>query len=350
MISRAILCKGIYELWGSGANYGEVHACVQRDTSEHWPKYRHTSFKFCFDSFQGSKSTAEQRNIVNSFSYLDFKGAIVMKGAAEKFTIFEEYEHKARFPHAIFFGRLVGHGARSAITTYSLKKRHYLSTTSMDSELALIGANLALAATGKLVYDPFIGTGGLPLACAHFGAMAWGSDIDPRAVRGKDGLSVSTSFQQYNLASRSLGSFIGDLTHSPLRVSAHGLLDVIICDPPYGVREGLKVLGSRDDSDKEVRWIDGKPAHLYVFVELDLVGTFAKILDRKDDYIPPKKPYSFDAMLVDIMDFAACMLIENGRLSFWMPTANDEDQELGVPTHPALELVSNCVQPFNKCG
>ncbi len=54
-------------------------------------------------------------------------------------------------------------------------------------------------------------------------------------------------------------------------------------------------------------------------------------------------------MLDDILDFAARTLVENARLSLWMPTANDEEQELEIPRHVALELVSTCVQPFNKC-
>lgn len=70
---------------------------------------------------------------------------------------------------------------------------------------------------------------------------------------------------------------------------------------------------------------------------------------RSGGYIPPKKPYSFLAMLDDILQFATDMLVDNGRLSFWMPTANDNDQEIAVPTHPSLVIVSMCVQPFNKC-
>ena len=31
-----------------------------------------------------------------------------------------------------------------------------------------------------------------------------------------------------------------------------------------------------------------------------------------------------------------------------MPSANDEDQTLAIPKHPRLDLVSSCVQPFNK--
>jgi tRNA (guanine10-N2)-methyltransferase len=31
-----------------------------------------------------------------------------------------------------------------------------------------------------------------------------------------------------------------------------------------------------------------------------------------------------------------------------MPTANDEEQEIPVPTHPYMEVVVVCTQPFNK--
>ena len=54
-------------------------------------------------------------------------------------------------------------------------------------------------------------------------------------------------------------------------------------------------------------------------------------------------------MLDDILGFAALHLVDNGRLSLWMPTANDEEVELDIPTHYCLEIVSVCVQPFNKC-
>lgn len=70
---------------------------------------------------------------------------------------------------------------------------------------------------------------------------------------------------------------------------------------------------------------------------------------RSKSYIPPKKPYSFLVMLDDILQFSMDMLVDNGRLSFWMPTANDNDQEIAVPTHPGMEMVSLCVQPFHRC-
>ena len=54
-------------------------------------------------------------------------------------------------------------------------------------------------------------------------------------------------------------------------------------------------------------------------------------------------------MLDDILEVGALHLVDNGRLSLWMPTANDQEVELEIPTHQCLELVSVCVQPFNKC-
>lgn len=54
-------------------------------------------------------------------------------------------------------------------------------------------------------------------------------------------------------------------------------------------------------------------------------------------------------MLDDILEFATEMLVDEGRISMWMPTANDQDEEFGIPSHPYLQLVSVCVQPFNKC-
>ena len=292
------------------------------------------------DSYRGARTPPEQHSIIESFSYMAFEGPIQMKDPTLSLRIFEDYDLKAASPKFLYLGRFVAASGRHAKTTYDLKKRHYISTTSMDAELALITANIALAAPGKLFYDPFMGTGGFPIACAHFGAVVCGSDIDGRSIRGTGGsarkgqtgkMDVRGNFTQYGLEARYLGAFISDLTNTPLRLSNQegGYLDGIVCDPPYGIREGLKVLGPREKYDD---------------ANLALHADRAK----QPGYIPPKRPYSFTAILDDILAFAVSTLVENGRLSMWMPTANDEDIELVIPTHPCLEIVSVCVQPFNK--
>lgn len=71
----------------------------------------------------------------------------------------------------IFFAREIGGADRKLLPTYQLKSRNYLGPTAMDAEIAFLMANQALATPGKLVYDPFVGTGSILVAAAHFGAM-----------------------------------------------------------------------------------------------------------------------------------------------------------------------------------
>ena len=269
-----------------------------------------------------------------------------------------------RSPVRLFLGRLLASSARSAlILKHSLKTRPYISTTSMDATLALITANLARARPGTLVYDPFVGTGGFLVAAAEFGASVWGSDIDGRSFRGtkaspgqkigkgcSDG--IEKNFSAYDLQDKFLDCFIGDVTNSPLRDSlttdsgaCQGFLDAIICDPPYGVREGLKVLGNKEyRPDRAGLMIDGVLAHT-------LPG-----------YVAPKRQYSFERMLDNILVFAANVLVIGGRLAFWAPHVNEDDKDEDdentaepeastipkIPVHPQLELVECSVQGFRN--
>lgn len=182
-----------------------------------------------------------------------------MKNAEHEFVIFEDFEQYAPEPRMIYFVRFISMGGRNAIVRFDLKKRRYINTTSMDSELALLTANMAQAGPGKLFYDPFVGTGSFPIACGYFGAVSIGSDIDGRVVRGKANNNISTSFAQYDIKSRWLDGFVSDLTHTPLRLNR--ILDGIVCDPPYGIREGIKVLGRKEGLKNEEVFIDGVAAH-----------------------------------------------------------------------------------------
>jgi tRNA (guanine10-N2)-methyltransferase len=309
-----MLTGAVYELWGIGNSYDECHADVKKRSQHLWAQYKETaSFSFQIDSFQAKRTNDEKRNIVESFSYMAFEGPIRLKNPDLPMVVLEEYDLEAKDPKRVALGRLLGESGRTAMNKYDLKKRKYISTTSMDSQLALITANMALASPGKIFYDPFTGTGSFPIAC-----------------RGKPERNVMSNFVQYGLVPQYLDMFVSDLTNTPIRKTRW--LDGIVCDPPYGVREGLRVLGStREDLQKEVLLRSGVPAHL------------------APGYIPPKKAYSFDAMMDDILDFGYTHMVDNGRLSMWMPVANDEDMEIPIPSHPAMELVAMSVQQFNKC-
>ncbi|KAJ8101557.1 S-adenosyl-L-methionine-dependent methyltransferase [Lipomyces tetrasporus] len=338
LIRRSILVRSIFEVWGRGNPLERLHEDVKRRTSHLWPRYKDVSFKFDVISYRGSRTKEEQREIIESFSFLDFEGPIRMRNPEEVFTIIEEYNaasvpiNDPRVLKDICFGRFIRDGQRDIIDKYDLKKRKYIGTTSFDAELALISSNIGLAAPGKLVYDPFAGTGSFLVAASHFGAMAFGSDIDGRQIRGTPNSNIVTNYNQYNVKSQFLDTFVCDFTHNPIRPSFR--LDVIICDPPYGVREGLKVLGSRNTE----RYADRLPTRL----------ENGDLSHLQLDYIPPKKPYHFDALLDDLLFFAADHLVDNGRLCCWMPTANEDYGERDIPMHPNLKLISNCVQEFNK--
>lgn len=215
-----------------------------------------------------------KREIIQSFDYMGFEGPIRLKNPDEQFIVMEEYvgdvetaaigtEHVSE-PRRIYLGRFLGSSARDVVKMYDLKKRQYISTTSMDAELSLVTANMALAAPGKVFFDPFVGTGSFLVAASHFGALTMGADIDPRSFRGKDderkaGKSLTENFKQYGISSKFLDAFTSDITNTPLRNCQ--ILDGIVCDPPYGVREGLRVLGTRDGKFKEPVIIDGVYAH-----------------------------------------------------------------------------------------
>lgn len=375
--SRAILSKGIYEIWGQGRDYDELHIDVKQRSQHLWEMFRHASFKFSFDSYGSTKDPDQQRMIINSFRYLDFRGRIQMKDPEFELSVFEEWLPLASASDGqtidsvagtslrrVFFGRKIGDSRRWLREKHDLKRRPYISTTSMDAELALLTVNMALASPGKIFLDPFVGTGGFMVAAAELGAVVLGSDIDGRSFRGKGtGLDkgVGANFQKYGLAHLFGDCMTSDLTNTPFRNSANSRssqgdrwLDGIVSDPPYGVREGLKVLGTktrpsvvaaanangqeidsaeRSTTVKEI-FVDGIPAH------------------KLPGYIAPKRPYSFTRMLDDILDFAARTLVDGGRLAFWMPSANEnefgEEVATVIPAHRHLRLEHECIQRFNK--
>lgn len=105
------------------------------------------------------------------------QGRVNLKNPDHKFWLIEtdDYGVNNGLPpvaeRRIFFGREIGAADRKLIPTYQLKSRNYLGPTAMDAEVAFLMANQALVEPEKLVYDPFVGTGSILVAAAHFGAM-----------------------------------------------------------------------------------------------------------------------------------------------------------------------------------
>lgn len=349
-VQRSILCRSIYELWGQGTTDEELHASVKANSLHLWEKFTNMTFKFDFESYQGRRDWNASLELIDQFRYMSFKAKAKLKNPEVTYVVLEDYsgvpsestdaEANAeseiaplKTPRQIYLGRLVGRTERenNILDTYELKKRKYVGTTSFDAELSLISVNIAQANHYKVLYDPFVGTGSFLVAGAKFGAVTIGSDIDIKTLIGKNNRNINSNFKQYGTLLNFIDVATMDFTHNALRKDF--VIDTICCDPPYGVREGLKVLGAAKPErhlGKENIEIDGMKAFL------------------RRDYVQPKKPYQLGNMLDDLLEFAADRLPVGGRLVYWMPVANDEDYTTSIPHHEKLQLKYNCVQKFNR--
>lgn len=338
LIKRSILAKGIYELWGHGPDEKHLHEDVQTKSTDKFEIYKQSSFRFDFVSFMGARTNEDKIAVIESFRYLAFEGKIRMKNPDQVFAVIEEYfvkgQEKAVKPNYLWFGREVQLSARSAgaVEQHDLKRRKYIGTTSFEAELSLVSCNIGQVSPGKIIYDPFTGTGSFLVAGAYFGGYPLGSDIDMRSIRGKGPqCDLKANFKQYGTTSQFMDTLVMDFTNNAFRDNFE--IDTIVCDPPYGVREGLKVCGAKNPekaAGRETRLIEGELGFL------------------RKDFIAPKKPYELANLLEDLLDFAAERLPVGGRLAFWMPTANDEFVEHHIPQHERLEHLYALEQEFNK--
>ncbi|KAL1695610.1 hypothetical protein GGG16DRAFT_45197 [Schizophyllum commune] len=363
---RCILIKSVHEFYAQGSTYEELHA-NNRNARPFWEKYvPDTSFKFEISGFNHTIPKARQRDVVESFGYMDMLGKIDLKNPEIVMTVYEECS-SALVTHHIFspldkrrddtprdrlegdghfmqvyFGRLVQEGsARLLIHKFDVKKRAFFGNTSMEAEISLLMANQTLASSGKLMYDPFMGTGSMAYPVAHFGAMMFGSDIDGRQMRGK-GLPCKTpgvyrAAEQYGVAQRIMDLCTFDMTWNPWRRGA--LFDAIVTDPPYGVRAGAKRLGRKKEMTDE-----RKALHFERQAALQEAG--------HRSYIPPTKPYELSELARDLVLYARYLLKPEGRLVFFLPTVNEHYQEVDVQSMlcPGMELVANSLQDFGAWG
>ena len=79
----------------------------------------------------------------------------------------------------------ISEGQRQLEQQYSIKKRHFIGNTSMDATLSLLMANQAKVKPGIVTFDPFVGTGSLLIAAAHFGSYVVGGDINANIIHGR---------------------------------------------------------------------------------------------------------------------------------------------------------------------
>ena len=89
-ISDFTVFRYVCEFYACGKSYEEVHE-HNRMRSSQWEKYiEDTSFKFLVTAFNHTIPQWRQKDVVESFSYMDFRGKIEMKNPDITLTVFEE--------------------------------------------------------------------------------------------------------------------------------------------------------------------------------------------------------------------------------------------------------------------
>lgn len=382
LCQRVTSIKSIWLQWASAGSSQGIRTILETDqVRKKWSKYlkKNISWRAMIISHQRSLSMSEQLQRVELYKdLLDFPGPIKMKGADLIWGYIEEWNAHGQLPEeeeeknldlsqyedevgiheggrqqrqrllSVHVGEKISDGlARVMISKMDVKKRKYIGNTTMESQMSLIQAGMALAGPGKVLYDPFAGTCSILLAAAAFGANVVASDIDGRMMRGKakvgQQVAVLNSAKQYGLEHHFLDFICADMSQHPWRAS--GLFDAIVADPPYGVRAGAKQIGRRE-ADKQltepVVMKDGSYSH------------------QQPGYFPPTKPYALHNLLLDLMNFSAKLLVSKGRLVFWMPTMIESEgnhdnnpeimQELQLESTPDFRLVAHSLQDFGLWG
>ncbi|XP_018015888.1 tRNA (guanine(10)-N2)-methyltransferase homolog [Hyalella azteca] len=416
LVSRCMLVKACYELWGDGCSSEEMHNNIRQQPQSLYKPHlaSHKSFRVTVEGFNKSLRSSDKLAKIESLSYLPFDGPVNLTNPDTRLDLIEYYGLSnvdvPDQPYRVFLGRLLGRGCRELIAQYSLKQRSYIGSTSMDAQLAFIMCNMAQLRPGDLVLDPFVGTGSILVSAAHYGAHILGSDIDfltlhartkPTRVKQKERSaheSILSNLSQYGLQGRYLDVAVVDCARTSWRRAP--VLDAIITDPPYGIREATERVGremSADDQELtsqqkkqrrkqrlqhyETEGVKDDYSHEIPVPSVDGCAEITKIekqpagktrtspateervaenrsrdfTKRQDNkrldgspHYPAKVNYGMADVFKDLLNFAASNLVVGGRLVYWMPFIRDEYNSDEIPSHPCLRLVYNSEQVLNS--
>ncbi|XP_019375860.1 PREDICTED: tRNA (guanine(10)-N2)-methyltransferase homolog [Gavialis gangeticus] len=339
LMKRTVCAKSIFELWGHGKSAEELYTSLKNYPAERMLPYlqSNSTYKIGIHTFNKTLTQVEKIRKINALEFLPFGGKVNLKNPEHVFWILEDYgmdpNNVPEDPLHLYFGRWIADGQRELIESYSVKKRHFIGNTSMDACLSFIMANNAKVKANDVVFDPFVGTGGLLIAAAHFGAYVCGTDIDYNTIHGLGKASrknqkwrgpdenIRANLRQYGLEKCYLDALVSDASTPIWRKGV--LFDAIITDPPYGIREATKRIGSQKEISKSTE----KSTENHVFVSSN---------------------YHLSDIFFDLLKFSAEYLVMGGRLVFWLPVYRPEYTEEIIPQHPCLKLISNCEQMLSS--
>ncbi|KAG8805920.1 hypothetical protein FRC18_006418 [Serendipita sp. 400] len=86
---RCILVKAVYELWVVASSKEELHH-RNHEISCIWKPFENHSFRFDVTAINHTIPMTRQRDIIEDFAYMDYKGDIDMKNPSVVLAYFEE--------------------------------------------------------------------------------------------------------------------------------------------------------------------------------------------------------------------------------------------------------------------
>ncbi|NXS49092.1 TRM11 methyltransferase, partial [Balaeniceps rex] len=265
LMKRTVCAKSVFELWGHGRSAGELYASLKNYPMDKMLPYLQSdsTYKVHIHTFNKTLTQAQKIKKIDALEFLPFKGKVNLKNPEHIFWILEDYgmdpNNVPEEPFHLYFGRWIADGQRELIESYSVKKRHFIGNTSMDACLSFIMANHGRVKPNDVVYDPFVGTGGLLISSAHFGAYVCGTDIDYNTIHGLGMLHISKPLKSYSLEFKDT-------------------------DAPYGIREATRRMGSQKETVKSAE--RSTENHIFVSSNYHLSDIFFDLLKYTEEIIP----------------------------------------------------------------
>jgi tRNA G10 N-methylase Trm11 len=271
--ARAVGCRGAFEVWGAGDTVEACAAATAAVPAAHLrtrvdgPWRVESVVIGAKRSRHGGDLGARMRHFDHLFGALSGR-PIQLRGPAHEVWLLEDRRTREgggalpgdppRF-HLLLRLPTEVPDTRALVGRLDLRRRAFVSTTSLKADRALLLGNLGLAGAGPgaTLLDPYCGSGSLLLAGAALGAVPVGADIDWRMVsdrrwpiqirptadrpgRGTEAVRMRDNFDEAGLpgprALLELDAGAPDAVDRLLGASGGRPYDALVTDPPYGRR------------------------------------------------------------------------------------------------------------------
>ncbi|CAI2370842.1 unnamed protein product [Moneuplotes crassus] len=341
VVSRSVMIKYILDPFSQGTSYEDLLVNVDKERlteSLHSGK----SIKFKVESIKKKIKPKERNEIISPYGDYAPKDIVFeMKDPEQTYMVVGNPKTEEYYMGLEVACMSWKNNKSNFYAKYDLKARPYLGPTSTSHELAFLMANQAELKEGDLVFDPFVGTGSILIACSALKAFCFGSDIDLRVLQGYSvgkkakkeipgtemikRYDVFANFKYYGLPKPCIVAM--DISYPTMLLKK---FDAIVCDPPYGVKAGSKKTQPNDvASVKESKWKINNETTLGIFTK--------------------KESYGINQIYHKLLKIASFLLKKGGKLVFLFHTDIEYPPEVNeYPTHPCFELVHACENPLMR--